>query len=1424
MQIKSKALEVNLADYHVDVEIDARYSVLQTVMQQYYGLMESLNSFLEELSHPYKNWQFIIKEARNFSLNHFHLIKPHPQGHEAARLFFHIFFEAVDTVEHPETRVDAIDNILLFVQKIIRETDHLHFEAFKPVITETFQHIHNYNDTNFFLFLKSFYQIKRLAEAFVARHKNEHNNFSIINNLLKRYYDQTYTYWLHQADPYLWFQKEMLDFDSSARYALTIESLFGDISHARIHVQREHLRRICNELPSGSEKTTQQLLELPGYNEFVEAYQKMPQNIFNAASAIENPCRQCETSKSCVLAETFSPCKECQHCNQGKLLFLFHIMNISGLSAIHEETLRDINHTLTWLIAHEDHKNVRKLLQQTFSILSESTRQYPGTALSCVLNMGESVYKTDDSDLINYFIDSIIALGFQSPMIGGVGNDWQIQVNQTHLQNIRTWLEIIELKPQWSTRLLSALIINLSLCGVFIKDTDLFPRDITRLLNSGIEPVYNLVKQLTRLFPAFFNDIGAEGELREISTRIDELTHRRDILIHFLRKQSHVESSNRIIDFMEAVLYFWEHRDKTLLKPFVPPSIYTRIETLGSYIDGVHDVLVKLKTQAFSLPGDILTCNDEQLDAILGKIKEVPDLERERVHLAFRFYKLLHQKYNLDRIELDHHLMQFNPEDFPDLNLLKKALNESDLKKKINSLLDYLELLKTLILSSKTYEIQENIYKKRHFTVDIPSMYGSYHEVKFDALGLTFRIECLVNVLFEELVETIDLSLITKTTFFQIYNRLTLFIKALKLDGISSVEIEGQLELLAHSLEVRGFSYTQYLDIFKGFARAVKRIITDHFNNIHEQNLSIILSQIPLEEIQDRYLSRKNRLDPEKLAHRVSEVFFRERLSFSLGLTQLDLLLSRILNILYHQSDKLPNNKLRLLLNYDPGKAMTAIDEPMPKLRSTIHMGNKGLTLVKLKDFGWPVPPGFIITTEVFRCREIIDTYLPAEQNFKDQIADHIKRLENITAKSFGNPKNALLLSVRSGSTISQPGMMDTFLNVGMNDEIAAGMAAQTGNAWFAWDNYRRFLQLYGMAFGLERDDFDAVISGFKQSLGIPLKRHFTGEQMRDMALAYKEKIRDEGITFEERPFEQLVMTIKSVLASWHSAKAIAYRKIMGISDDWGTAVTIQRMIFGNASRLSGSGVFFTHSPKLSGDVLRLWGDFTIGNQGEDVASGLVQTLAISNVQNEIEQRDTNITLESHFPDIYTALKNLANQLIYKKGWGPQEMEFTFEGPAREDLYLLQSRDMAIRKRRKQITFDVALLTRKNFLGHGIGIGGGAMSGRIVFNLEEINCWRKKEPQIALILVRNDTVPDDILEISASDGLLTARGGLTSHAAVVAHRLGKTSVVGCGAMQVDEKQKSCRFADRLLQSGEYISIDGQTGSVYQGLLKTKEEA
>jgi pyruvate,orthophosphate dikinase len=1391
--IKSKALEVNLASYRVDVDIDTKYAPLQDIMSRYYGLMEGFNIFLTELSHPYRNWNFIISEARRYTLEYFHLMDGHPNGPEGVRLFIEIFIDAIQSAKEDSVKVEAVDNLVLLLQKIINES-RSGLDRFMLVLDDAFIRIRHLEPKYFFLFVKSFYQLKRLGELMFNRLDESAGDLEAINALLSRYFKSTYEYWLSVRDPLDWIEIEANEAGALGNLE-DFTPIFSEITRTQIRSFETRRREIIAKRPSGSRELLSELLTLTGYGQIVEAYRQTPEKLLKAGGKT--------------------------HGNQWKIIFLFHMMATSGLTIIHEEVLRDINRTVSWLIANESDLNIRRLIRNTFTVLQKQALSFPATALNCVLTMGKGVYRTDDSELVNYFIDHVIELPFQTPRIKGVNADWQINVNKAHIQNIRVWLSLIELNPKWSTRLISVLIIQLSLSGVFIKDTDLFPRDITRLLNSDIGPIFNLVKQLTRLFPAYFNDIGAEGRLRDISTNIDEITRRRDPLIHFLRKQSHVESSNQIITFMEATIYFWATRDKKMLKQVVPANVYEMIDTHGPYIDGVNAIMVELKRKEFDFK-TLLTLKEDRFRKIVESIEgEITEDDRQRVILLVTFYKLLHQKYSVDYVELKSYISQLSTEAFPDLNRLRNTLSEPDLKKKLFTLLDYLGQLKRIILSAETFEVREDIYKKRHITIDIPSMYGSYHELKFDALGLTYRIESLVNVLLEELIESIDLSLITKATFYQIYARLRLFDKALRLDGISSVEMERQLDLLAHSLEVQGFTFTQYMDIFKGFAAAVKNIINDYFHNIHEENLNRILGQITGDQILCKYIPNGSHpsIDPEKNKHRISEIFSRDCIAFSLGLQQLDRFVSRILNILYQQADKLPKNRLHQLLIYDPENATTSITDPDNRVTGLIYLGNKGFNLVVMQNLGLPVPPGFIITTEVFRCRQVIDSYRPAEKNFKDQIARHIVRVEKMTGKSFGNPNNPLLFSVRSGSSISQPGMMDTFLNVGINEEVANGLAVGKGNPWFAWDNYRRFLQCYGMAFGLERDDFDAIIREMKNQAGVEYKKDFTGDQMKDVALTYKKMVQDYRIEILEDPFEQLFMTIQSVLDSWGSSKAETYRRIMGISNDWGTAVTIQAMVYGNLSRHSGSGVFFTHNPRWPGETLKLWGDFTLNNQGEDVVSGLVITLPISLYQQEIEMRQTDVTLETHYTEIYTELKNWASHLVYEKGWTPQEMEFTFESPATKDLYLLQCRDMAIRERKPVSTFDLVGISSERYLGHGIGIGGGALSGRVVFSLKEIDIWRAAEPETNLILARSDTVPDDIREIYAADGLLTARGGVTSHASVVAHRLGKTCVVGVGDLICNEKEKSCLLKGIRIKSGDFISIDGREGSVYSGILR-----
>jgi pyruvate,orthophosphate dikinase len=263
-------------------------------------------------------------------------------------------------------------------------------------------------------------------------------------------------------------------------------------------------------------------------------------------------------------------------------------------------------------------------------------------------------------------------------------------------------------------------------------------------------------------------------------------------------------------------------------------------------------------------------------------------------------------------------------------------------------------------------------------------------------------------------------------------------------------------------------------------------------------------------------------------------------------------------------------------------------------------------------------------------------------------------------------------------------------------------------------------------------------------------------------------------------------------------------------------------MVYGNLDTQSGTGVVFTRNPKESGDRVMPWGDFTLGAQGDDIVSGLVKTLPISNEQKQLEERTSDISLEDAFPEIYGALLKTIKDLIYKERWGAQDIEFTFEGRNKENLYILQARDMTVTRKESFMAFVPSKDLSSNYLSSGIGVGGGALSGRIVFDLDEINESRKKDPVTPLILVRSDTVPDDIRHISAADGLLTARGGSTSHAAIIANRLGKTCVVSCNNLVVWEHEKRCRLNKRTLKAGDFLSIDGRNGSVYLGKHQVKE--
>lgn len=1367
-----------------------KYEVLREVIQEYPGLLTALEPLLDALHHATGDWNFIIREMRSYALKNFYTHDHHEKGAEAIRTVIEVFLEAMDNPDVSVQQASA-ESLIFYLEKILLDGSEL--SRYEEILNGCFSAMLQLPDNLFFLLVSNPHQIKKLGQIILGKNTPSMHT-ETFNNLLARYFSITFSSWLNEKDPADWMPG-LSEPPLSAQQSRELEELVFPVSHAHLR----ELSALLAHIRQSDDQTSQlkELLNLPGYTQIVRYYEDI-------------------AGKLRITGDTPRDLKL-------KLAYLLKVMENPGLSGIQENALREINRTVANIIKGEEPEQIRITLAGVFIVLKQSLRMYPDTSLFCIQGIGNEIYARGVSGLVEWYLQKIISLGFQYPGIRGVTDEWQVQSNRSHLRNIRVWLELIENDPKWSKTLISALIINLKLGGVHISDTDIFQKDITKLLNSDIKPVYHLVKQMAKGFPVYFSEIGAEGPLREVSTEVDESTHRTDVLVHFLRKQSHVESSARVVDFIREVINFWRTGEKNPLRGFLPEHIYEQIAVSGPYVDELRIIFNDLFDQkGLSEVSDLLYLDDDEIAALAYGTQNVSEKEKRRAFLTVKFYQLLNKKYNLDTQDIKDQLKFAQSLGLPHAGPLITVLENGTVSQRLREVLKYLGLLKDIILSTERFEPVENVFRKRHIAAGIPSMYGNYHERKFDALSITFRLENLANILFEELINSINLRFITRATLFQIEKFVSLFFQALRLDGISSNKLENAMELLSVALEVRRFSFSQYIDIFRGFSEAVQDVLNTYYDGIFKNTLKQIIPLMERILILPKYLHTGAEQSEPEFINTISEQFLRETVAESLGLQQLDNFVSRILKTLFEQAEGLDVRNLDLLMSYDPKKALSGIHTPNKATIDRIHLGNKGYNLIKLASLGIPVPPGFIITTEVFRCEKAIHRFRHVREHLDEGIRKKMQALEKQTGNFFGDPENPLLVSVRSGGAISMPGMMISFLNVGMNESVCRGLLKQTSKPWFVWDCYRRFLQCWGMSFGMERDSFDDIMNSCKEHYKVLRKIQFTPDQMKEIAFSYREAIRNNGIEIIDDPNTQMQIAIEQVFQSWFSQKAQAYREIMGISENWGTAVIVQAMAYGNLDINSGTGVLFTRNPQDSVDKVMLWGDFAIGAQGEDIVSGLIRTLPISDDQKPFEDRTSEISFEESFPDLYAALLKICKDLIYQERWGAQEVEFTFEGRNSDKLYILQTRDMSITRKESFMAFLPSKKLTSSYLSRGIGVGGGALSGRVVFDLDEIRKLREKDPDTHLILIRSDTVPDDIRHISAADGLLTARGGSTSHASIIANRLGKTCVVSCNNLIVWETQKKCKLNKRVIKVGDFLSIDGRNGSVFFGKHPVRE--
>ncbi len=1404
-KIESEALRANLQETAGQVVIDPLYRPLQDVVVKFQGLSGKLEKLLYEINHPYRNWQIVVPELRAFVLKNLHHYRKHPQGPEAFTLFTSIFLEALEESQKKGHLVRMVmEAMLAYTDKLINSMDYsclLRYEASLNDLFIRLAHLDTINNRVMMYMVQGHHPMKKMALCLIgfAGGRDEIEfAYGPIAHLMQKILRLNYAYWLGEEDPLPWFEEHCGEYCNDWQAG----PFLAAISHARI---REHLRALEKiDVDKDPLAGLQEILQLPAHMDIVRLYREIPGKL-GANSAKDEG----------------SPFVE-----NRKLLFLFRIMDTPGLYLIHEESLREINRSLVQLIRKQSFEDIEQFFVTTFQLLKANVRKYPHTSLQCIQVIGGEVFKRGNSRLVEAFLWQAVRFGFQYANVMGVDEDWQPLTNPAHLANIRVWLNLIMQEPKWCSILFSALIINIKLSGTCVKDTDLFQRDITDLLNHPIGPIYNLAKQFTKLMPVFFNEIGAEGELREVSTELDELHKRRDVLIHFLRKQSHVESSNLIVDFIKAIFRFWLTLDKQHLQEYLPDEILAQVEVSGPFVDGQHLLTTRIREDLqFDSMQDILLWEDKERQVYLARQQDVSAVERKRFEQLVRMFKLLHQKYNLGLPELRNQLQQAAQTGFPEMEELLTVLEKCDTMKCLSALMDHLEHLKEIILSEEVFEPREEIYYKRHIAVDIPSVYGRYSERKFDALGLSFRLENLANIYLERLSHTINLNFITQATFIQIVKCLRLYLRALRIDGISSRRLDTYASLLSSSIAIKRFSYTQHLDIMRGLSEGVKDVIYAYYTNIHQNNLSIIIPQIGRENLLTIYRSLWDEQDLPSTVLRLSESFFRDLIATTFGLQHLDNFISRIIQTLEAQKDILDEKTLDLLMTYNPKKAISSLFNKNPATHNLIHLGNKGFNLMVLADDGKPVPQAAIITTEIFRCWPAVREFDRARDEFMGRVRSSITEIEELTGKVYGSGDRPLLLSVRSGSAISMPGMMTTIHNVGFNGELVEEFVRKyPEQTYFAWDNYRRFIQSWAMARGVDREEFQTLMNEHKLRYNVRLKRDFSPTQMQELAIRYEKAGQLFDCAVPEDPWLQLIGSVEMVLGSWNTHKAREYRRLMDVSDDWGTAVIIQAMVYGNLSHQAGSGVLFTAHPYRKVRRVALWGDYAPGDQGEDIVSGLVTSYPISVEQAELDGRSVENSLERRFPKIYEELLSISRDLVYTKEWNPQEIEFTFEGPEPEQLYILQTRDMITIKKKEHLNvFTDTQRLQESVLGKGIGVSGSALSGRAVFTEENIRQLRKEDKKVSLILIRQDTVPEDIREISMAEGLLTARGGQTSHASVVATRLEKTCVVGCRDLQVFETREYALINGRRINFGDPISIDGRNGLFLKGMHPIQEE-
>ncbi len=644
----SKALEVNLAqtrDAEIDIPEEQRW--FGELSKSYWGIYKRTQEFIRELNHQYINYQYVIENLHNISLTDLWFYNSLEDSEKALSVLMNIFRKLFAANLKESQRELLITTLIKFIDRLAKEGDFP-----KPIIHQCLEIIKSDMKGNELLYVRNSGYFKTYLNKVAELPEFKDNVMEMTVKLLEKCYD----YWESTTMVEKWFAEK--------------RSLFHPESNEKIKlIGKPFFDGLRSQLSAASQWS--QLVEMLFFNDISNYYRRF--------------------------SEQFGTSLE-------KIYYLFYLLHLPGMSLLNNHLLYDMNRLLRNVLKELDENDTATFLTNIIAIFEELKEQHAGTVLDCIQTLGKEVIDTGNNKIISYFVSSLIKFGFIHPGELAVNNDWQIQVDTNHVKNIRVWLELVEHSPDVMKDLLAALIVNLKLGGIFISDTDLFQRDVTKLLNSNIAPVYKQMKQLARIFPVYFREIGAEGKLREVTTAVDELSRRKDRLIHFLRKQIHTESNNTHIELTSRIVQYWYDGNVQPLLRIVPEDVIEQLDTSSEWYVDVHNILSELCTKQDATPGELLLMETEELEQALSLIPTGNSRDRKRLNYIFQLYSLLLEKYSLESEDIVSMLKSYRFFSNKDIEGLKEGLDSNDTAASISQVFKLMKHLKNTNYDPKNSE------------------------------------------------------------------------------------------------------------------------------------------------------------------------------------------------------------------------------------------------------------------------------------------------------------------------------------------------------------------------------------------------------------------------------------------------------------------------------------------------------------------------------------------------------------------------------------------------------------------------------------------------------------------------------------------------------------------------------------------------